>query len=81
MDEAVHLLRQHAWQMIRAALRAVDPAEAVQRHMCLDDDTLLLYETPEREEPRAYDLREFDRIIVVGGGKAVTPMARTIAAM
>ncbi len=81
MDETVLFLRQHAWQMIRAALQAVDPATAVQRHVRLDGDTLLLYKTPEEGEPHVYDLRRFDRIIVVGGGKASAPMARTLAAL
>jgi len=80
MSEAIRILRQHAWQIIRAALQAVDPATAVQRHMRLEDNVLLLYEAPERES-HAFDLRQFDRIIVVGGGKAAAPMARMTAAI
>ncbi len=80
MNEVIRTMRQHAWHIIRAALRAVDPAIAVQRHLCLEGDKLLLHEAPDGEV-HVYDLRQFDRVIVVGGGKAATPMAQAIAAI
>ena len=81
MNETTRLLRQHTWRLIRAALQAVDPATAVQRHLRLEGDVLQVYETPQGGEPHVYDLRRFDRVIVVGGGKASAPMARALAAL
>lgn len=61
--------RPLAWDVMRAALEAVDPAEAVRRVMRLDGDVLVV-------QDHRYDLRLFRRILVVGAGKASAPMAR-----
>ena len=55
-------LRKSALQIFRAALKAADPAEAVQRHFTV---------------PPA----SFERIFVVGAGKAAAPMAQAIEKM
>lgn len=81
MDETIRLLRQDAWQMICAALQAVDPATAVQRHLRIEGNVLQVFETPEGGEAHLYDLRGVDRIIVIGGGKASAPMARALATL
>src|SRR6266542_1558283 len=54
---------------MRAALRAVDPAEAVRNALKRDGDTL-------RIGKRTFDLRRYKRILVAGAGKASGPMAR-----
>jgi hydroxypyruvate reductase len=54
---------------MRAALRAVDPAEAVRSALRRDGNTL-------RVGDRSYDLAAYRRVIVVGAGKASGPMAR-----
>jgi glycerate 2-kinase len=54
-----------------AGLRAVDPEEAVRRHVELAGNRLRVGE-------RSYDLDRFDRIIVTGAGKGTAPMARAL---
>lgn len=61
--------RDLAWQTMRAALRAVDPAQAVRNALRLDGDMLQIGDT-------SYDLTRFRRVLVVGAGKASAPMAR-----
>jgi hydroxypyruvate reductase len=56
---------------MQAALRAVDPAQAVHNALRLEGDTL-------RIAGKAYDLRRYERILVVGAGKASGPMARAV---
>jgi glycerate 2-kinase len=51
----------------RAALDAVDPGEAIYRHLRLENDTLIVDECP-------YDLNRFEHVWIAGGGKAVSPM-------
>ncbi len=63
--------RPIAWEVMRAALAAVDPAEAVRRIMRRDGETLIV-------AGHHYDLRDYQRIIVVGAGKASAPMARAV---
>lgn len=55
-----------------AALAAVDPAEAVRRNVRREGDELRIGE-------RTYRLDEYERIFVVGGGKASAPMAAALA--
>ncbi len=59
-------------RVMRAALRAVEPAEAVHRHVRRDGETLEI-------GPQRYRLGEIERIFVVGGGKAGAPMAAALA--
>lgn len=61
--------RDLAWQIMRAALRAVDPAQAVRNALHRHGDTLSLGE-------HTYDLARYRRVFVVGAGKASAPMAR-----
>ncbi len=61
--------RDLAWRIMRAALRAVDPAQAVRNTMHLDGTTLHIGSV-------RYDLNRYRRVLVVGAGKASAPMAR-----
>ena len=54
---------------MRAALTAVDPAEAVRNALRLDGDTLSVGD-------ERFDLTRYRRILVVGAGKASAPMTR-----
>ncbi len=54
-----------------AALSAVDPYNDVRRAVKADGDTLLAGDA-------SYDLSGFDRIVVVGAGKATARMARAV---
>ncbi len=63
--------RRQLIEIMSAALTAVDPAEAVRRHMRRQDDRLEV-------DGRVYDLRSFRRVLVVGMGKAGAPMAAAV---
>ncbi|HVO97536.1 MAG TPA: glycerate kinase [Bryobacteraceae bacterium] len=63
--------RKHALQIFRAALAASDPQEAVLRHLKFDGRTLTAGK-------RKYALSKFDRIQVIGAGKASASMARAM---
>ena len=64
--------RHRILDILTAALRAVDPGDAVRAHATLRSAILHI-------GPAAYDLDAIDRIIVVGGGKAGQPMASALA--
>src|SRR5580692_6007711 len=64
-------MKKHALQIFRAALAAADPQEALLRHLKFDGRTL----TAGR---RKYSLKKFDRIQVIGAGKASASMARAV---
>src|ERR1700680_1413748 len=61
-------LRKHAHLIFRAALAAADPAKAVARHLQRRNGVLLAGGT-------RYRLRDFDKIHVIGAGKAAAAMA------
>src|SRR5581483_2090383 len=63
--------RELAWRIMRAALAAVDPAQAVRNAVRREGDHL-------RVGDRAYDLRRYRHVFVVGAGKASAPMARAL---
>jgi glycerate 2-kinase len=58
----------------RAALAAVDPDAAVRRYVQRQGDELLI-------AGQTYDLATFERIWVVGGGKAAVPMTAALYAI
>lgn len=64
-------LRQAALGIFTAAVRAVDPGEAVRRHLTRDGSQL-------RIGREALDLTKSTRIVVVGCGKAAAPMAAAV---
>lgn len=55
-----------------AALAAVEPGQAVRRHLHRDGDILLV-------AGHRYDLARFDRVWIAGGGKATVPMVTALA--
>jgi hydroxypyruvate reductase len=64
-------MREHAMKIFQAGLQAVDPLEAIIRHVTLNDNVL-------RISDRQFNLKDYDRILVVGAGKAVAPMAKAL---
>lgn len=60
--------RETILDIANAAVSAVNPHQAVLRHVSLDGSRL-------RAEGSVYDLDHFERVIVVGAGKASAPMA------
>ena len=69
--DKISTLRQHALEVFQAALKAVDPVEAVCRYVKVMDDTLQVGE-------HEFAFKDFDRILVAGAGKAGAPMARAL---
>lgn len=65
-------LRAVAHQLQQAALAAVDPAEAVYKHVSRVGDQILVADC-------SYNLREFDRVLLIGAGKAAMPMADAVS--
>ncbi len=59
-----------------AAIRAVDPAVAVASHLKRRGDTLHLIS--ENTRASEYDLARYNRVLLVGAGKATAPMARAV---
>ncbi len=64
-------LRQAARQIFAAAVRAVDPAEAIRRHLVREGHRL-------RAGTEEVDLTQVGRVVVVGLGKAGAPMAAAV---
>jgi len=64
-------VRKHALQIFRAALQASDPYAAVLRHLTFDGRTLIAGR-------RRYRMADFDRIQIIGAGKASAAMARAV---
>lgn len=69
-------LRTHAEKIFRSSVAAVDPYNAVERFVALDGNVLRLGH--EGRERREIDLRPFNRVLLVGGGKATAPMAKAV---
>jgi glycerate 2-kinase len=63
-----------AAEVMAAALAAVDPAQALHRHVRREGDRLQV-------DDRVYDLNRYRRIYVVGAGKAGAPMAAALAGL
>ena len=70
--------RDQAWHIMRAALEAVEPGAAVRRHLQLADDRLTVV-GHRPGDTQTYALDEFERVFVIGGGKAGTPMGAAVA--
>jgi len=64
-------LRKQALTIFRAAIKAADPVEAVLRHFRLQSGSLVV-------GGRRYRLSQFDRIFVIGAGKASASMAKAV---
>ena len=67
-------MRKHALQIFRAALQASDPYAAVLRHLKFDGRTLIAGR-------RRYRMGDFDRLQIVGAGKASAAMARAVESL
>jgi len=65
-------LRRHAIAIFKAALRAADPEEAIHRHLMRQGDVLVAGR-------KRYSLPRFERVYVLGAGKAGASMARSVA--
>ena len=63
--------REQALEIFHAALKAADPAEAIQRHVRLDNGQLIA-------GSKSYALDQYKRVIVIGAGKATAAMAQAV---
>jgi hydroxypyruvate reductase len=70
-DPATRERRALVTRVMQAALTAVEPGEAVRRALHRDGERLTVGD-------RTYDLTAYDRVIVVGAGKASAPMAAAV---
>ena len=66
--------RHHALRIFRAALQAADPESAVLKHVSFDGRVF-------KAGRKRYPLSAFDRIQVIGAGKADAAMARALEIM
>ena len=64
-------MRRQAEEVFHSALKAVDPVEAVFRYVKTTDGALQVGE-------HCFELKAYDRILVVGAGKAGAPMAKAL---
>jgi hydroxypyruvate reductase len=71
MGSNIAKMREHAMQIFRAGLQAVDPTQAIVRHVTLKENMLGI-------DDRQLNLKDYDRVLVVGAGKAVAPMAKAM---
>ena len=60
--------------LIRAALQAADPAEAIRRHVRREGELLLV-------DGLSYDLRAWDEVRLIAVGKAAVPMAQAMVGL
>ena len=80
-------MRQDARAIFDAGLAAADPYRAIERHASIDNGVLFLSPSPylsaatgERTKIRAqvYDLNNYQRVLIVGAGKASARMAQAL---
>jgi len=77
MDEKLlKQMRYEAEEIFKGSLEAVDPYLAVKRFVRVEGNRLTL--GPEDRVEVELDLAKYDRISLVGGGKATAPMARAM---
>ncbi|MFZ0430040.1 MAG: glycerate kinase [Acidobacteriota bacterium] len=70
-NENLEKLRSDAIGIFQSALRAVDPAKVIESQLRVDSNLLQVRD-------RSFDLDRFERILVVGAGKASGAMARAV---
>ena len=69
-------LKEDAMAIYREALVAVEPSRAVEKSLEKTDDTLKILKG--KRAIKTLDLNKFERIFIVGGGKATAPMAQAV---
>lgn len=74
MKDRLERLRTHARLIFDAGVRAVDPAKAINRFVRRINDVI-------EAGDRRYLLSQFEKIYVVGAGKAAAVMARAVEAL
>jgi hydroxypyruvate reductase len=75
-DNLLKQMRTEAEEIFKHSVKAVDPYHAVKRFVRLEGNSVIL--GMEDQAMVKLDLMKYDRISIVGGGKATAPMARAI---
>jgi hydroxypyruvate reductase len=74
--DLLHQMRLDALKIFQASLKPVNPYEAVRRFVSIEGNNLLIGR--EGQEQTRLNLEDFERIFLVGGGKATAPMAKAM---
>lgn len=69
-------LKKSAIQIMNEAIKAVDPIIAIKNKLLLEGDYIRIKNSYGRE--RMFNLGDFDKIFVVGAGKAAAAMAKSV---
>ena len=64
-------MKKHARQIFQAAIDSVDPETAIRKHVVLTGNSLKIGR-------HLYNLMDYERIVLVGAGKASAPMAHAM---
>jgi hydroxypyruvate reductase len=64
-------LRKHADEIFKHVLSTLDSESLVKKKVSISGSTLLV-------DQREYNLKDYEHIYVIGGGKACAPMAKTV---
>jgi glycerate 2-kinase len=75
-DRLLGQMRSEAQEIFKSGVDAVDPHAAVKRFVTLEGSKLVL--GPGSTAQAVLDLDHYDRVLIVGGGKATAPMAKAI---
>ena len=71
MPDKTSNMRDDAIKILKAAIAAVDPENAVKSFLSFSNNTLSAGD-------EKYNLNEYHRVVVVGAGKASAPMAKAV---
>ncbi len=74
--ETMKKIRSDAVEIFMESIRSVDPYNAVKRFVHLEGSRLTV--GSEDSPPLEFNLADYDRIFLVGGGKATAPMAKAV---
>jgi hydroxypyruvate reductase len=73
------IMQEDLKKIYTAGIEAVSPVKAVKRHIRTEGSDLIVFK--DNREIKRYNLDKFDKIFVVGAGKATSSMARAIEDM
>ncbi len=75
-NEVIKQIRSEAADIFKSSVEAVNPYHAVKRFVRVEGERLVV--GTEDQATVEFDLSKYDRISLVGGGKATAPMARAM---